>query len=278
MTNSELRHGTNPIDARKYGTSELREHFLVDNLFVEDAIQLTYTMYDRFIVGGATPVTKSLKLETIPYLKSEHFLNRRELGIINVGQEGLVKVDGTEYKLKKKEALYVGKGCKEVIFSTVNGSRPLFYLNSAPAHASYPTKKVGLEDAEVIQLGEEKFANKRVLNKLIVNSIVETCQLQMGLTELVEGNVWNTMPPHTHARRMETYFYFDIEEGQALCHFMGETDNTRHIFVHNNQAVISPEWSMHAGVGTSNYSFIWGMAGENLDYGDMDIVTPTKLK
>ncbi|NJO88770.1 MAG: 5-dehydro-4-deoxy-D-glucuronate isomerase [Chloroflexia bacterium] len=278
MINSELRYGTNPVDARNYGTSELRKHFLVDNLFTEDTIQLTYSMYDRFIVGGAMPVKNELKLESIPYLKSVNFLDRRELGIINVGEEGVVRVDGTDYNLRKKEALYIGKDSKEVVFSNVNGSRPLFYLNSAPAHKSFPTKKVGLEDAEVIQLGEEKYANRRVLNKLIVNSIVETCQLQMGLTELVEGNVWNTMPPHTHARRMETYFYFDLEEGQALCHFMGETDNTRHIFVHNNQAVISPEWSMHAGAGTSNYSFIWGMAGENLDYGDMDTVTPTDLR
>ncbi|MDF1548997.1 MAG: 5-dehydro-4-deoxy-D-glucuronate isomerase, partial [Bacteroidales bacterium] len=256
----------------------LREQFLVDNLFVKDKIHLTYSMYDRFIVGGAMPANKSLKLETILYLKSEHFLDRRELGIINVGAEGIVTVDGVEYKLQKKEALYIGQGAKEVIFSKCASEQPLFYLNSAPAHKHYPTKKIGLEDAEVIQLGEEKYANKRVLNKLIVNSIVKTCQLQMGLTELVVGNVWNTMPAHTHSRRMETYFYFDLEADQTICHFMGEPDNTRHIFVQNNQAVISPEWSIHSGAGTSNYSFIWGMAGENLDYGDMDTLKPSDLK
>ncbi len=278
MINSELRYESNPIDARNYGTSELRKHFFVDNLFTEDNVQLTCSMYDSFIVGAAMPVKKELKLETIPYLKSEIFLDLRKLGIINVGEEVVVRVNGTDYNLKKKKVLYVGKDSKEVFFSNVNGSRSMFYLNSTLAHKSFPTKKVGLEDAEVIQLGEEKYVNKRVLNKLIVNSIVETCQLQMGLTELVEGNVWNKMPPHTHARRMETCFYLDLEEGRALCHFIGETDNTRHIFVYNNQTVISPKWSMHAGAGTSNYSFIWRMAGENHDYGDMDTVTPTDLR
>jgi 4-deoxy-L-threo-5-hexosulose-uronate ketol-isomerase len=278
MTKSELRHATSPVDVQKYNTEELRAQFLVDNLFVRDHIQLTYSMIDRFIIGGAMPFSKPLKLETIPYLKSENFLDRRELGIINVGEKGKVIVDGTEYELLKKEALYVGKDCKEVIFSNIAGNQPLFYLNSAPAHAKYQTKKVGLHDAEVIQLGEEKYANRRILNKLIVNSIVETCQLQMGLTELLEGNVWNTMPSHTHHRRMETYFYFDLEKGQTICHLMGEPKNTRHIFIHNNQAVISPEWSIHSGTGTSNYSFIWGMAGENLDYGDMDILRPDELR
>jgi 4-deoxy-L-threo-5-hexosulose-uronate ketol-isomerase len=224
------------------------------------------------------PVDKELKLETIPYLKSENFLDRRELGIINVGGSGIVTVDGVAYQLQKKEALYVGQGCKEVIFSSANGEQALFYINSAPAHTKFPNKKIGKEDAEVIQLGEEKTANKRILNKLIVNSIVETCQLQMGLTELLPGNVWNTMPAHTHNRRMEAYFYFDIEAPQTICHFMGEPQNTRHIFMQNHQAVLSPEWSIHSGAGTSNYSFIWGMAGENLDYGDMDIVAPNELR
>ena len=187
-------------------------------------------------------------------------------------------VDGVVYELQKKEALYVGQGCKEVVFSSSKGEQALFYINSAPAHAKFPNKKIGKEDAEVIQLGEEKTANQRILNKLIVNSIVETCQLQMGLTELLPGNVWNTMPAHTHNRRMEAYFYFDIEAPQTICHFMGEPQNTRHIFMQNHQAVLSPEWSIHSGAGTSNYSFIWGMAGENLDYGDMDIVAPNELR
>ena len=278
MTNFSFRYASNPSDVKKYDTNDLREHFLIENLFVANEIQLTYSMYDRFIVGGIMPVGKELKLETIPYLKSEHFLDRRELGIINVGGSGTVSVDGVVYNLNKKEALYVGQGAKEVFFSSSNGEQALFYINSAPAHHKFPTKKVGKDEAEVIQLGEEKTANKRVLNKLIVNSIVETCQLQMGLTELLPGNVWNTMPAHTHNRRMEAYFYFDIEAPQTICHFMGEPQNTRHIFIQNNQAVLSPEWSIHSGAGTSNYSFVWGMAGENLDYGDMDIVAPNELR
>lgn len=278
MTNFSFRYASNPSDVKKYDTNDLREHFLIENLFVANEIQLTYSMYDRFIVGGIMPVGKELKLETIPYLKSEHFLDRRELGIINVGGSGTVSVDGVAYNLNKKEALYVGQGAKEVFFSSSNGEQALFYINSAPAHHKFPTKKVGKDEAEVIQLGEEKTANKRVLNKLIVNSIVETCQLQMGLTELLPGNVWNTMPAHTHNRRMEAYFYFDIKAPQTICHFMGEPQNTRHIFIQNNQAVLSPEWSIHSGAGTSNYSFVWGMAGENLDYGDMDIVAPNELR
>jgi len=278
MTKYYFRYASNPEDAGKYVTNELRERFLIENLFQRNQIELTYSMYDRFIVGGAMPVETSLKLETIPYLKSENFLDRRELGIINVGGTGTVTVDGAIYELQKKEALYVGKGCKEVIFSSHKGEQALFYINSAPSHKSFPTKKVGKHEAEVIQLGDEKLANRRVLNKLIVNSIVETCQLQMGLTELLPGNVWNTMPAHTHNRRMEAYFYFDLEEGQTIAHFMGEPQNTRHIFVQNNQAVLSPEWSIHCGAGTSNYAFIWGMAGENLDYGDMDVCPPNELR
>jgi 4-deoxy-L-threo-5-hexosulose-uronate ketol-isomerase len=278
MIKSDFRYATSPLDMQKYSTIELRENFLVEHLFAKDEINLTYSMFDRLIVGGALPVTKSLKLETIPYLKSDNFLDRRELGIINVGGKGIVSVDGVNYELLKKEALYVAQGSKEVVFSSTPGNQALFYFNSAPAHKKFTTKKVGIGNAEVIQLGEEKYANKRVLNKLIVNSIVETCQLQMGLTELLQGNVWNTMPPHTHARRMEAYFYFDLEDGQTVCHFMGTPQNTRHIFITNNQAVLSPEWSMHSGVGTTNYAFIWGMAGENLDYGDMDVIKPSDLK
>ncbi|MGJ5643091.1 5-dehydro-4-deoxy-D-glucuronate isomerase [Formosa sp. S-31] len=278
MTHYNFRYASHPKDAQKYSTTELREHFLIENLFQEDTIQLTYSMYDRYIVGGIMPTSKALKLETIPYLKSDNFLDRRELGIVSVGDPGIVTVEGVTYELNKKEALYVGQGNKEVTFESKPGGQALFYINSAPAHKQFPTKKVGKEDAEIIQLGEEKLANKRILNKLIVNSIVETCQLQMGLTELLPGNVWNTMPAHTHNRRMEAYFYFDLDESQTIAHFMGETDNTRHIFMKNKQAVLSPEWSIHSGSGTSNYSFIWGMAGENLDYGDMDVCPPNELK
>ena len=278
MTNFSFRYASNPIDARKYDTQEIRNQFLIDNLFSENEINLTYSMYDRYIVGGIMPVSKVLKLETIPYLKSENFLDRRELGIVNVGGKGIITVDGETFELNKKEALYVGMGAKEVLFSSNEEQSALFYINSAPAHTHFPNKKVTKENAIIIQLGEEKTANKRILNKLIVNEIVQTCQLQMGLTELLPGNVWNTMPAHTHTRRMEAYFYFDLEKGQTIAHFMGETQHTRHIFMQNNQAVLSPEWSIHSGAGTSNYSFIWGMAGENLDYSDMDICPPNELR
>ncbi len=278
MTHFEFRYASHPKDAAKYDTNELREHFLIETLFAENQVRLTYSMYDRYIVGGVMPVGQSLKLETIPYLKSDNFLDRRELGIINVGDAGQVSVDGEIFTLQKKEALYVGMGAKEVIFSSAAGGQALFYINSAPAHTTFPTTKVTKENAEIVHLGEEKLANKRIINKLIVNSVVKTCQLQMGLTELLPGSVWNTMPAHTHNRRMEAYFYFELESPQTICHFMGEPDNTRHIFMQNHQAVLSPEWSIHSGAGTTNYSFIWGMAGENLDYGDMDIVAPNELR
>lgn len=278
MTHFEFRYASNPEDVNTYDTAKLREQFLIENLFLPNEIRLTYSMYDRYIVGGVMPVGQSLKLETIPYLKSENFLDRRELGIINVGGNGTVSVDGEVFNLNKKEALYVGRGVKDVVFSSDGEIPALFYINSAPAHTHYPNKKVTKENAEIVHLGEEKFANKRIINKLIVNSVVPTCQLQMGLTELLPGSIWNTMPAHTHDRRMEAYFYFDLESPQTICHFMGQTNNTRHIFMQNNQAVLSPEWSIHSGAGTSNYSFIWGMAGENLDYGDMDIVSPNELR
>ena len=278
MTKTEFRYAHHPKDVKHYTTDELREHFHIPTLFEEDIINLVYTMYDRYIVGGVFPVNKPLVLETIDELKADYFLERRELGIVNVGGKGKVTVDGTVYELDTKEALYVGKGNKEVVFERLNGEQPYFYINSAPAHHAYPTKKVGKEDAEVIELGDQKTANRRTLNKLIVNSIVPTCQLQMGLTELHEGNVWNTMPSHTHTRRMEAYFYFNLAEGQTVSHFMGQPNETRHIFMQSHQAVLSPEWSIHSGCGTSNYSFIWGMAGENLDYGDMDAVATNELR
>jgi 4-deoxy-L-threo-5-hexosulose-uronate ketol-isomerase len=218
-------------------------------------------------------------LETFAPLKSDYFLERRELGIINVGGSGSVSVDGKKYNLDYKEALYVGRENKEVIFNSDDATNPAkFYLNSTPAHKVFPTKKISLEDAEVVELGSMETANARTIRKLIVNSIVETCQVQMGMTELKSGSVWNTMPAHVHDRRMEVYFYFEVPEDQAVCHFMGEPQETRHIWVANNEAVISPPWSIHSGSGTSNYTFIWGMAGENLDYGDMDFCKINELK
>ena len=236
-----------------------------------DKINLTYSHYDRFITGSAVPTSSTLKLETIDALKSENFLDRRELGIINVGQKGKVIVDGTEYILDHKEALYVGQGNKNVEFSSDDAQNPaLFYLNSTPAHKAFPTKKIGRDDVETIELGAPETANARTLRKYIVNSVIDVCQLQMGMTTLKQGSSWNTMPAHVHDRRMEVYFYFEVAADQAVSHFMGEPTETRHIWMANNQAVISPPWSIHSGSGTSSYSFIWGMAGENLDYGDMD--------
>lgn len=278
MTQSEFRYAHHPKDVKNYTTEKLREEFLINDLFQAGQIKLVYTMYDRLIVGGAMPTDKALKLETIDELKAENFLDRREIGIINVGAKGKVTVDGTVYELNNKEALYIGKGNKDVTFENVEGEQAYFYINSAPAHHSYPTKKVTKNEAEIVELGDSKYANRRTINKLLVNSVLETCQLQMGMTELHEGSVWNTMPSHTHTRRMEAYFYFDLEEGQSISHFMGQPQETRHIFLKNRDAVISPEWSIHSGVGTSNYTFIWGMAGENMDYGDMDAVKTDELK
>lgn len=278
MTQSEFRYAHHPEDVKKYSTEDLRREFLINDLFNEDKIKLVYSMYDRLIVGGIMPSTQALKLEPTDDLKAQHFLDRRELGIINVGGTGKVTVDGEVYELGNKEALYIGKGTKEVVFEKSGDAQPYFYINSAPAHHTYPTKKITKNEAEIVKLGEEKYANKRTINKLIVNSVLETCQLQMGMTELQPGSVWNTMPAHTHTRRMEAYFYFDLEEGQTVSHFMGQPNETRHIFMKNHNAVLSPEWSIHSGVGTSNYTFIWGMAGENMDYGDMDGIKTNELK
>ncbi len=275
---SSIRFATNPQDFKGYDTSKLRQQFLIEDLFVDNTIQVVYSHYDRLIMGGVKPMGSELKLETFDSLKSSYFLERREMGIVNVGDTGEVKVDGKSYMLQNREALYIGRGLEHVSFSSQAGGAALFYFNSAPAHASYPTKKVSLDGAETVELGGSNNANSRIIRKLIVHPNVQTCQLQMGLTELKSGSIWNTMPPHTHDRRMEAYFYFNIPEGNSVCHFMGEPDETRHIWVQNNQAVISPPWSIHSGAGTSNYSFIWGMAGENLNYGDMDMVKPNELR
>jgi 4-deoxy-L-threo-5-hexosulose-uronate ketol-isomerase len=277
-TQYSIRFATNPDDFSSYDTSRLRSDFLIEQLFTPNDINLVYSHYDRFITGGALPVDGTIELETIAPLKSTYFLERRELGIINIGATGHVIVDGISYELDHKEALYVGRGAKEVHFKTGDHGQSCFYLNSAPAHASYPTKKVSKNDMETVELGSLESSNHRVIYKLIVNSIVQTCQLQMGMTQLKQGSVWNTMPAHLHDRRMEVYLYFEVPENQVVCHFLGEPSNTRHIWVQNQQAVFSPPWSIHSGAGTSNYSFIWGMAGENLDYGDMEVIKTTDLK
>ena len=275
---AQSRYSIHPTDFKSYDTARLRESFLVENLFVDDQIINVYTHYDRLIIGGAKPSSTALKLESFIELKSSYFLERREIGIINVGAAASVLVDGITYTLEYKEALYIGRGSKEIIFKKATKGDALFYFNSAPAHTTYPTKKVSASEAETAELGSAETANRRTIRKLLVNSVLPTCQLQMGLTELKSGSVWNTMPPHTHNRRMEAYFYFEIPEHQAVCHFMGQPDETRHLWVKNQQVAISPPWSIHCGAGTSNYSFIWGMAGENLDYSDMDAVAPNELR
>jgi 4-deoxy-L-threo-5-hexosulose-uronate ketol-isomerase len=276
--NYEVRFSNHPEDARLYGTDRLRKEFLVENLMVPGEINLVYSMNDRYIIGGAVPLTK-LELTSIDPLKSQYFCDRRELGMINVGGEGTIVVDGKDFVLGYKEALYVGAGSKKITLISKEAGKPAhLYFNSAPAHQSYPCQRVTLANAEVAEMGAPEQSNARKINKLLVNSVINTCQLQMGMTELKPGSVWNTMPPHLHDRRMEAYFYFEVPEGQAICHFMGDPKETRHVWMQNEQAVISPPWSIHSAAGTSNYVFIWGMAGENLDYGDMDMIQPDEIR
>jgi 4-deoxy-L-threo-5-hexosulose-uronate ketol-isomerase len=275
----ESRYASSPNEVKQMDTARLRETFLIEKIFEADAIHWVYTHYDRYMAGGVMPVQNKVVLDAIDILKATYFLERRELGMINVGGDGCVEVDGVLFELSCKEALYIGKGHQQVIFSSKDAAQPAkFYLNSTPAHHTYPTRKVSKKDAEVVTLGTLETSNHRTINKLLVNSVLETCQLQMGMTELQPGSVWNTMPAHTHDRRMEVYFYFEVPENQSVCHFMGQPQETRHIWMQNEQAVISPPWSVHAGAGTSNYTFIWGMAGENLDYSDMDFCAVNELR
>jgi 4-deoxy-L-threo-5-hexosulose-uronate ketol-isomerase len=275
----ELRYASHPEDFKRYDTGKIRDEFLIENVFLSDEISLVYSLYDRYMVGGAMPVKKALKLETADDLKATYFLERREMGMINVGGTAIVEADGTVYNIGHKEALYLGMGTKNVVFKSAEATDPAkLYINSAPAHHQYPSKKVTVKEAEVVVLGTPGESNHRTINKLLINKVLPTCQLQMGMTELKNGSVWNTMPVHTHNRRMEAYFYFEVPAKQAVCHFMGDPDETRHIWMKNDQAVLSPSWSIHSAAGTSNYTFIWGMAGENLDYGDMDVRYPDSLK
>lgn len=278
--NWELRYANHPADAKSYDTARLRKEFLIEDLFIADDVKMVYSMNDRLIVGGMYPVKKTLKLEPFEELKAKYYLERREIGFINVGKGlAIIKADDKEYKLAYKEALYLGQGNREVSVASEDPSNPAkLYINSAPAHKSFPNKKVTKSEAEVVVLGSLEASNHRQINKLLINSVVETCQLQMGMTELKPGSVWNTMPTHVHNRRMEAYFYFEVPEDQVVCHFMGEPQETRHIWMKGDQAVISPAWSIHSAAATSNYTFIWGMAGENLDYDDMDKAKPTELK
>lgn len=278
-TNYEIRYATHPEDARHYDTARLRKEFLIKTVFAADEVNMVYSMYDRMVVGGAMPVAEALTLEAIDPLKAEHFTTRREIGVYNVGGKGSVRVGDEVFELDFKEALYIGKGDRDVVFSSADPKQPAkFYFNSTTAHTAHPCRKVTKQDAVVAHMGSLDMSNERHINKMIVNQVLPTCQLQMGMTELATGSVWNTMPAHVHSRRMEAYFYFDLPEDQAACHFMGEPQETRHIWLHNEQAVLSPEWSIHSAAATHNYTFIWGMGGENLDYGDQDFSKITELK
>ena len=278
-TNYEIRYAAHPEDARHYDTARLRRDFLIEHLFVEDEVNMVYSMYDRMVVGGAMPVSEALPLEAIDPLKAPFFTTRREIGIYNIGGTGVVKVGDESFELGYKEALYIGRGDREVTFASMDAQKPaLFYFNSTTAHCTYPCRKVTKADAVVAHMGALETSNERNINKMLVNQVLPTCQLQMGMTELATGSVWNTMPAHVHSRRMEAYFYFELPEDQAVCHFMGEPQETRHIWMHNQQAVLSPEWSIHSAAATHNYTFIWGMGGENLDYGDQDFFDIKDLK
>ena len=279
ITKLKILHSVHPADFKKYDTELIRDRFLIDGIVSPDAIHCVYTHYDRMIVGAANPVNRELMLETYPNLRADHFLERREIGIINVGGEGVVTADAHTFELKKLDCLYLGKGVKRVTFSSKSSENPaVFYLLSAPAHINYPATLMTYHEAAKVDAGSPSTANERTINKYIHTDGIKSCQLVMGLTTLQPGSVWNTMPAHTHDRRMEAYFYFDLPAGQTIMHFMGKGDETRHITVNNYEAVVSPPWSIHSGCGTSNYNFIWGMAGENLDYTDMDIISINDLK
>ena len=285
-TNYTIMRAAHPDDVKHYDTEQLRSHFMMPKVMEENVINLTYSMYDRLIFGGVIP-TQVVELETIDPLKANYFLERRELGVINIGGDGIVNVDGKDYELHFKDALYVGRGNKKVTFRSKDAANPAkFYLNSTPAHKAYKTQLITIDGrkgtikANSFAAGKMEESNDRVINQLITNNVLQEgpCQLQMGLTELKPGSVWNTMPAHTHDRRVEAYFYFNVPEGNAILHLMGEPQEERLIWLHNEQAVMAPEWSIHAAAGTSNYMFIWGMGGENLDYGDMDKVQYLDMK
>ncbi|HFD2051501.1 5-dehydro-4-deoxy-D-glucuronate isomerase [Clostridium perfringens] len=273
------RYANNPRDSKRYDTEELRENYLVEDIFKDDQIELVYSHVDRIIFGGIKPVYKELKLEAGKEMGVDYFLERRELGIINIGGKAIVTIDGTEYELKEKDGLYVGKGNKEVSFKSINPEEPAkLYVNSVPAHKEYETVKIDIEKANPVRLGDNKTLNKRTIYQYVHPNVCESCQLLMGLTMLEPGNAWNTMPCHTHERRMEIYFYFDMDEDTRVFHLMGEPTETRHLVVKNEECVISPSWSIHSGVGTSNYTFIWGMCGENKTFDDMDNIPMDVLR
>ncbi|MCH1641203.1 5-dehydro-4-deoxy-D-glucuronate isomerase [Paenibacillus timonensis] len=276
----ERRFASHPNEVKQFDTDRLRKEFHIPTLFTPNRLELVLTHEDRLIIGGAAPVRQEVKLETdLKELGVSYFLERRELGAINVGGPGSIVVDGTEYELNNKDCLYVGKGTREVTFRSKDAAKPAkFYLNSAPAHKEFPTAKTTLAEAESGALGSIENSNERTIHRFIHENGIQSSQLVMGMTQLKTGNMWNTMPAHVHPRRMEAYMYFDLAEDAVVFHLMGEPNETRHIIMRNEQAVISPSWSIHSGVGTSNYTFIWGMAGDNKAYADMDAVSMKDLK
>ena len=279
----DIRYSCNQRDFQRYNTQEIRREFLIDKLFVPDEVTAVYSHVDRMVTLGIMPVRKTVSIDQgIDIWKNfgtDFFLERRECGMFNVGGAGSVSVDGTVYELGFKDCLYITRGAKEVLFSSRDSSAPAkFYLVSAPAHCSYETKLIRIADAAKRPVGAMETSNKRVINQFIHPSVLKTCQLSMGMTVLEPGSVWNTMPAHTHERRMEIYFYFEVPEDQVIFHLMGEGQETRHIVMQNEQAVISPSWSIHSAAGTSNYTFIWAMGGENQAFDDMDNIPTTELR
>ncbi|RFM28599.1 5-dehydro-4-deoxy-D-glucuronate isomerase [Deminuibacter soli] len=275
----EIRFQNSPKETSRMNTAELRSNFLIEKLMQDDQVQLVYSHYDRVIIGGAKPVHQSVELPNHPELRADYFLERREIGIINVGGAGEVKADGELFSLDKLSCLYLGKGVKQVSFSSKDAAQPaVFYLLSAPAHATHPNRLFTKNDAQGGNMGDQATANKRTIYRYIHADGIQSCQLVMGLTILEPGSVWNTMPAHTHTRRMEAYFYFDVPAEQRVFHFMGEPTETRHLLMANHDAVVSPPWSIHSGCGTAAYGFIWGMAGENYTYSDMDAAPLADLR
>ena len=275
----DTRYANHPEDSKHYTTEELRKHYLMETVFVADEVNLMYSHVDRVIAGGVMPVETEVKLEGCKELGSEFFLERRELGLINIGGSGKIVLDGVEYKMAPKDGLYVGMGVKEITFISDSAENPAkYYVNSAPAHVAYPTVKIDIANANAVHLGDLENSNKRTIFQYVHPAVCKSCQLLMGMTVLDPNNMWNTMPTHTHERRMEVYFYFNMDENTRVFHLMGQPHETRHIVMANEQAVISPSWSIHSGVGTKNYTFIWGMAGENQTFTDMDHIAMDQLR
>ncbi|MEC0264674.1 5-dehydro-4-deoxy-D-glucuronate isomerase [Paenibacillus anseongense] len=276
----DIRYASHPNEVKQFDTERLQSEFQINALFVPNEIKLVYSHVDRFIIGGVLPITGSLQLQADKKeMAADYFLERREIGIINVGGRGTITVDGTVYNMDSKDCIYIGLGSKDITFASENAADPAkYYFNSTPAHKTYPTVKAAISEATPAHLGSINTSNERTIYKYIHLDGIQSCQLVMGITLLKPGNMWNTMPSHTHNRRSEVYFYFDMPEDAVVFHMMGEPQQTRHVVMRNEQAIISPSWSIHSGVGTNNYTFIWGMAGENQMFDDMDAVAMKDLK